>query len=316
MTPDPFGPFLAAQGVVILDGGLATALEAAGHDLGTPLWSARLIMDDPDAVRAVHRAYLEAGADCITTAGYQASLEGLLATGFDRVGAEGVVRRAVELALAARDAFWSDPVNREGRLRPIVAACAGPYGAYLADGSEYRGRYGVAREVLGRFHGERLDVLMDTGADVVAFETVPSGEEADVIARLIGERPPARAWVSFSCRDATSLRDGTSVTEVARRCASVDGVVAVGVNCTAPRHVLGLVERISSVTSLPVVAYPNSGEAWDARSRSWTGRPDAWLDDVGSWVGAGARIIGGCCRVGPEVIGELRARLVGPSAQA
>jgi len=315
MTRDPFGSFLAAQGVVVLDGGLATALEAAGHDLRTPLWSARMIVDDPNAVRAVHRAWLEAGADCITTAGYQASIEGLLAAGFDRAGAEGVLRHAVELAMETRDAFWAEP-SRQGRLRPIVAASAGPYGAYLADGSEYRGRYGVARDVLRRFHAQRLDVHLDTDADVIAFETVPSGEEVDVIAGLLEERPQARAWVSFSCRDSESLRDGTPVTEAARRCAAVDAVVAVGVNCTAPRHVLGLVQRVVAVTDRLVIAYPNSGEDWDAEARAWTGRPDAWLDDVGSWVEAGARIVGGCCRVGPGVIQELRARLVGPGAQA
>jgi homocysteine S-methyltransferase len=301
---------------VVLDGGLATALEAAGHDLGTPLWSARLLADDPDAVRAVHRAYLDAGADCITTAGYQASIDGLLAAGLDRTGAEGVLRRSVELAVEARDAFWSASANRAGRLRPIVAASAGPYGAWLADGSEYRGRYGVSADVLRRFHGERLDVLLDTDADVIAFETVPSGEEVGVIASLLAERPEARAWVSFSCRSPESLRDGTPAAEATRRCSAVDSVVAVGVNCSAPPHVLGLTERIAAVSDRPVIAYPNSGESWDAQAKAWTGRPDAWLDDVGSWVEAGARIIGGCCRVGPEVIRELRARLVGPSAQA
>jgi homocysteine S-methyltransferase len=315
VTPDPFGPFLVAQGVVVLDGGLATALEAAGHDLRTPLWSARLIVDEPDALRTAHRAYLEAGADCITTAGYQASIEGLLAAGFDRAAAEGVLGRAAQLAVEARDAFWTEPANREGRVRPLVAASAGPYGAYLADGSEYRGRYGVSRDVLRRFHAERLDVILGTASDVIAFETVPSGEEADVIAAVLAERPGARAWVSFSCRDSESLRDGTPVAEAASRCASVDGVVAVGVNCTAPRHVLGLVERIRAVTDGPIIAYPNSGESWSAEARVWTGSSDSWLDDVGSWVDAGARIVGGCCRIGPEVIRELRSRLVGPSAQ-
>jgi len=308
LTPDPFGPFLAVQGFAVLDGGLATALELAGFDLRTSLWSARLVVDDPDAVRAVHRAYLEAGADCITTAGYQASIEGFLGAGFDRAGAEAMLRRAVELAVAERDAFWSVPANREGRLRPIVAASAGPYGAYLADGSEYRGRYGVSRDVLERFHGQRLDVLCDTDADVVAFETVPSCEEAVVIAGLLEARPEARAWVSFSCRDSESLRDGAPVAESARAVAFSEAVVAVGANCTAPRHVGGLVERIAAVTPLPVIAYPNSGESWDAQARSWTGSADAWLDDVGAWVGAGARIVGGCCRVGPEEIRQLRAR--------
>ena len=309
MSPDPFAPFLAAQGFAVLDGGLATALEGAGHDLRTPLWSARLVLEDPDAVREVHRSYLEAGADCITTAGYQASFEGLMATGLDRARSERVLREAVQLAVEARDAFWAVPANRAGRLRPIVAASAGPYGAYLADGSEYRGRYGVSRDVLERFHGARLDVLCDTPADVVAFETIPSGEEAFVVAALLEARPEARAWVSFSCRDSESLRDGTPIAAAARSCSFAEAVVSVGVNCTAPRHVRGLVERLAVRTDLPVIAYPNSGERWDAEGRAWVGEADAWLDDVASWVGAGARVVGGCCRVGPREIREVRARL-------
>lgn len=311
MRDDPFQPFLQAQGFVVLDGGLATALEAEGHVLDTPLWSARLLIDEPEAVGAVHVAYLEAGADCVTTAGYQASFPGLLAAGLDRAGAEEVLRRAVDVAVEARDAFWAREAGRTRRLRPIVAASAGPYGASLADGSEYRGGYGVGQDELERFHAERLDVLVDTSADVIAFETVPSGMEADAIAAGLERRPDARAWVSFSCRDATSLRDGTPVVAAARRCATVDGVVAIGVNCTAPAHIGGLIEAVASVTDRTIVAYPNSGEGWDPRTRSWTGRPDAWLDDVAGWVRAGARVLGGCCRVGPSEIRALRDVLSG-----
>jgi homocysteine S-methyltransferase len=309
MTSDPFRPFLEAQGYAVLDGGLATALEAAGHALDTRLWSARLLIDEPDAVRAVHTAYLEAGADCITTAGYQASIEGLLAAGLDRAQSEGVLRRAVEVAVEARDAFWADPSKRIGRLEPIVAASAGPYGAFLADGSEYHGRYGVERRALERFHAERLDVLAMAGADTLAFETVPSGLEAEVVAALLRARPDVRAWVSFTCRDAESLRDGTPVAEAARRCAAVGSVVAVGVNCTAPGHVGRLIERIVDVTDGPVIVYPNSGERYDVGTGAWTGRPEAWLDSVPAWLEAGACILGGCCRVGPDEIRELRRRL-------
>lgn len=309
MRHDPFGPFLAAQGFVVLDGGLATALEAAGHRLDTSLWSARLLLDDPGSVSAVHAAYLGAGADCITTVGYQASFEGFRSAGLDERAAERAIRRAVEVAVDARDAFWADPAAHAGRLKPIVAASAGPYGAYLADGSEYDGRYRVAREVLVRFHAARFDVLADTSADAVAFETVPSGAEAEAIAELVGRRGDTPAWISFTCRDEATLRDGTPLADAVEACASVDAIVAVGVNCVAPEHVPGLIERIVGVTDAPVIVYPNSGEGYDPRRGTWTGTPEPWVRHASEWHRAGARILGGCCRVGPAEIAELRLAL-------
>jgi homocysteine S-methyltransferase len=257
----------------------------------------------------VHTAYLEAGADCITSAGYQASAGGFTAVGLDRTEARAMLRRAVEIAVEAKTSFWSDPANRVGRLEPIVAASAGPYGALLADGSEYDGRYGVSRDTLRAFHGERLDVLGGTSADVVAFETIPALLEAEAIAALLRERPDVSAWVSFSCRDESALWDGTPVDEAVRALASAESLVGVGVNCTAPQHVRGLIDKIAATTDRPVIVYPNSGEGYDAHTRSWAGRPTEWLDRVGEWVDAGARVLGGCCRVGPDEISELRLRL-------
>lgn len=311
MSRSPFTPFLDAAGVVILDGGLATALEAEGHDLDTPLWSARALIDAPEAVRAVHLAYLEAGADCVTTAGYQGSFEGLEAAGLAHEEAREVLRRSVEIARDAVASFWSDGDHHHDRLPPIVAASAGPYGASLADGSEYDGRYGVGRARLVSFHEERLDVLSAAEPDVVALETVPSGLEAEALAELLATRPETPAWISFSCRDGQSLRDGTPIEDAVAVCGAVRSLVAMGVNCTAPKYIAGLIERIVTVTELPVVVYPNSGEGYDPATGSWTGRPDAWLDDVPTWVAAGARIVGGCCRVGPAEIRSLRQRLEG-----
>lgn len=308
MSRAPFAPFLERQGFVVLDGGLATALEAAGRRLDTALWSARLVLDDPGAVRAVHAAYLEAGADCITTAGYQASFEGLRSAGLDEQGAERALRSAVEIAVEARDSFWTG-AGGGGRVRPIVAASAGPYGAYLADGSEYHGRYGVERETLVRFHEARFDVLADTGADVVAFETIPSGLEAEVVAELARRRTETPVWMSFTCRDEATLRDGTPVSRAADVCAAAESVVALGVNCTAPEHVAGLIRRIVAVTDVPVVVYPNSGEAYDGERGAWTGSPEPWVARAPEWYREGARILGGCCRVGPDRIAELRLAL-------
>lgn len=307
----PFAGFFAAQGFVVLDGGLATALEAAGHSLDTALWSARLLVDAADSIRAAHLAYLEAGADCITTASYQASFEGFAAAGVGERDAEALLRRSVELAREARDAFWTDAARQSGRLEPIVAASAGPYGAYLANGSEYDGRYGVGRTRLADFHRRRLRVLSDTSADLIAFETIPSLPESEVIAALLGELPETWAWITFTCRDGERLRDGSPITDAVSAALAAPRLAGVGINCTAPRHVPALVEAVRSLTDLPVIAYPNSGEVYDRASRRWVGHADreAWLERVHEAFEAGARILGGCCRIGPPTIHRLRAEL-------
>jgi homocysteine S-methyltransferase len=310
-TPSALERVLDGQGFVVLDGGLATALESAGHILDTELWSAALLRDAPAAVGAAHEAFLVAGADCISTASYQASVPGFARRGLGTAEGEALLRRSVDLALEARRAFWAEPEHRVGRPGPLVAASVGPYGAHLADGSEYDGRYGVGRQTLAAFHRRRLEVLADTPADVLALETMPSLTEVEVLVEGLAEMTHPGAWISFSCRDGAEMWDGSAIEDAVRRCAPEAGIIAVGVNCTAPVHVASLVRRMRAATDIPILAYPNSGEAYDARTGKWSG-PSAgagWLERVDEWIGAGARIIGGCCRVGPNMIREIRRRM-------
>lgn len=294
---------------------MATELERAGHELDDPLWSARVLLDDPGAVEAVHRAYLAAGADCILTATYQASIPGLAARGLGTAEAEQVLLGAVRLAVRARDEFWSVKANRRGRLRPLVAASVGPYGAFLADGSEYRGRYRVSRDALVRFHRRRWELFAASAADLIACETIPDFEEAEALAGLAGSvRKPA--WLSFSCRDATALCDGTPVGRAADLAHKAAGVFATGVNCVAPELVPELVAALAARTDKPVVAYPNAGGAYDAARKRWTDVPPATAASSGHparrWIEAGASAVGGCCRTGPEEIARIRAAVAGP----
>ncbi len=301
---------IARQGFLVLDGGLATTLEDRGHDLRDPLWSARVLLDDPGAIRDVHRAFLDAGADVIISASYQAGLPGLALRGLDAVEAAALLRRSVDLALEARDAFLASAAAA-GRPRPLVAAGVGPYGATLADGSEYTGAYDLDAPGLRAFHAERWRILAATPADLLACETIPSLREAAVLLDLLEETPGRCAWISFSCRDGERISDGTPFAEAVRLCADHPRVAAVGVNCTAPRHVGALIAAARTVTDLPLLAYPNSGEEWDAVARAWRPGPEAadWTSDAPAWCDAGAQGIGGCCRVGPEAIMTIRQAL-------
>ncbi len=298
---------LRATGAVVLDGGLATELEGHGHDLRDSLWSARLLLTDPKAIRRVHLAYLEAGADCVTAASYQASLPGFEAAGLTRAEAARALLSAVELAESACEEL----AERFPSKRALVAASVGPYGACLADGSEYVGRYRAGSDELRAFHEPRW-ALLAGHSSLLACETLPSFEEAEVLLELLGETPHVRAWFSFSCRDGESISDGTPIADCARRCCDNDQVLAVGVNCTPPRNLPSLIAHLGEAApDKPIVVYPNSGEVYSAEAGEWTG--EAERIDFGAaargWLEGGARLIGGCCRTTPEDVAAIRRAL-------
>ncbi|MEU6916126.1 homocysteine S-methyltransferase [Streptomyces olindensis] len=285
-----------AAGTVVLDGGMSNQLESAGHDLSDELWSARLLAEQPEAVTEAHLAYFRAGADVAITSSYQATFEGFAKHGIDHDRAAELMALSVELAREA--------ARRARVARPLwVAASAGPYGAMLADGSEYRGRYGLTVDELERFHRPRLEVLASARPDVLALETVPDADEATALLRAVrGLGVPA--WLTYSVAGGRT-RAGQPLEEAFALAADADEVIAVGVNCCAPEDVDAAAATAARVTGKPVVVYPNSGETWDAGARAWTGRSSFTAGQVRGWQQAGARLIGGCCRVGPEAIAGI-----------
>lgn len=280
--------------VLISDGGLATELETRGRDLSDALWSARLLSDAPQEIAAVHATYFRAGAKIATTASYQASFDGFSARGIGRDEAVKLLRRSVDLAATARDAT--------GGL--LVAASIGPYGAALADGSEYRGRYGVSVSQLRRWHQPRLEVLADAGADVLALETMPDVDEAEALVDLV-RAAGKPAWLSYTI-EGTRTRAGQPLAEAFSVAAGVDQIVAVGVNCCSPDDVPAAIE-IACAVGKPVIVYPNSGERWNGRA--WTGVSRFSADRARQWVAAGAGVVGGCCRVTPADIAAVAGAL-------
>jgi homocysteine S-methyltransferase len=308
---DLLKPFIARRGAAVLDGGLATELEVRGLELDDPLWSARALIDAPALVGAVHRDYLEAGADIIATATYQATLPGLAARGLKANEARRVLLSGVALACRERDAFWERRSPEDVRPRPLVAASIGSYGAYLADGSEYRGDYGVDVDALAAWHRPRLRVLEGSAADLVAFETIPSLVEAEAIVRLLDESEGPPAWLSFQARNMEDLADGAPIEAAAALAERCQRVVAVGINCVAPALVVPALARFAAATGKPLAAYPNRGDAWNAATRSWiaSGTMVDFHALARDWRAAGARLIGGCCRTTPADIRAIAEAL-------
>jgi len=332
---DFWQPILRTRKFVVLDGALATELERRGADLADPLWSAKLLLENPDLIRQVHLDYLRAGANVITTASYQASFAGFARRGLSQDQAAELMLLSVRLAREARDRVlherrtgflarpsaalgdsYSDSIRLDGLGSPshdiLIAASIGCYGAVLHDGSEYRGAYGLSRKDLMDWHRPRLALLAKSGADLLACETIPCRVEAEALLELLAEFPDVPAWLSFSCVDEAHVCHGETLAECVALTRGHANIVAVGINCTPPHLVESLLRSVVGGTDCPLLVYPNSGERWNAENGKWecceTSKVE-WGRMAEMWFRAGARLIGGCCRTTPDDIEDL-ARLV------
>ena len=307
---------LEKEGVMVIDGSMSTALEQLGADLNTSLWTAMTLARQPALVRQVHVNYFRAGADCGITCSYQATIPGLMKHGFTLAEAEDVIANAVRVVLDARESWWREEGEAAGRAFPLCLAGIGPYGAYLANGAEYIGNYGVSDELLYDFHRRRMEILWEAGADLLLIETQPSLREALIEAR-IAEELGADYWVSFSCRDRERICEG----DLIRDCAAAlsEGhphLKMLGVNCTKPEYITSLIGEIRRGSDLPVGVYPNSGETYDPTTKKWASAVSGV--DFGTWaldyMKAGASAVGGCCTTAEAHIRqvvEARAKYLG-----
>ena len=287
---------------------MATELEVRGCNLNDPLWSAKVLLETPELIRDVHTDYFAAGADCAITASYQATFQGFAQRGLSSDESADLMRLSVKLACQARDDFWasSQGLSSGGRVKPFVAASVGPYGAFLADGSEYRGDYGLSLTDLMDFHRPRFAVLANSGADMLACETIPCLLEAQALLKVLEGFPKMTAWFSFSAKNGSQTNHGELISDCAKMLEHQQ-VAAIGVNCSAPEFVTDLVKNTRGATTKPILAYPNSGEVYDATQKRWTGEAtcSGFANQARAWFTAGAQVIGGCCRTSPDHIREL-----------
>jgi homocysteine S-methyltransferase len=305
---NPIETILEKQQIAILDGALATELENCGCNLNDDLWSARILMEQPELIRQVHLDYFNAGADFAITASYQATVEGFSRRGLNREESLALMQKSVKIAQDARDEFWAIEANRVNRARPLIAASVGPYGAFLADGSEYRGDYNLTEQELIDFHRPRVEALIASGADLLACETIPCMIEAQALVKLLSEFPNTLAWFTFSAKDNEHICNGEKIADCATWLDAYPQVVAIGINCTSPLYIPSLIREIKKNTNKPVIVYPNSGEVYNPETNTWHGETSCEAFGLQSkdWYANGARIIGGCCRTTPDHIREVK----------
>ncbi len=305
---NPIESILQKQPIAILDGALATELENRGCNLNDDLWSARVLMEQPELIHQVHLDYFNAGADFAITASYQATIEGFARRGLNKDESLALMQKSVKIAQDARDEFWSIESNRVNRIRPLIAASVGPYGAFLADGSEYRGDYNLTEQELIDFHRPRVEALIASGADLLACETIPCLIEAQALLKLLSESPNAYAWFTFSAKDGEHICHGEKIADCAALLDLSPQVAAIGINCTSPLHIPALIREIKKNTKKPIIVYPNSGEIYNPETNTWHGETscEAFGLQSKAWHENGATVLGGCCRTTPDHIREIK----------
>lgn len=296
---------------LVVDGAMATELEKHGVDTDSDLWSATALIENPEAIKAVHKSYFQNGADIAITNTYQANISKFMELGLSESDSENLITKAVKLAQAARTEYYQTLSEAERNKRakfPLIAGSVGPYGAYLADGSEYRGDYELTKAEYQEFHFPRMQLLDKAGVDLFAFETQPNFDEANSLVDLLMEKfPKQHAWLTFSIKDEDTLCDGTSLTEAVKYFNGADQISAIGVNCTTLENIQEVVRNVNQVSDKPIIVYPNNGDIYDPVTKTWQANPqaDTFKDLVPEWLDAGAKLIGGCCRTTPEDIKEI-----------
>ncbi|AXJ12179.1 homocysteine S-methyltransferase [Streptococcus pluranimalium] len=313
-----FKQLIGQEKPAILHGALGTELEARGYDISGNLWSAKFLLDGSEVIQTIHRDYVLAGADIVTTSTYQASIASLVDVGLSVDEAKELIIKSVSLAKDAREEAWIElsQSEKQGRHYPLISGDVGPYAAYLADGSEYTGEYGeVTKEALKDFHRPRIALFVAEEVDLLALETMPNKLEIKALAELLSEEfPQVEAYLSITSQDGKFLSDGTPLEEVVEILAICPQILAVGVNCSSPSVSEKILESFSDLTELPLLAYPNSGEIYDGKTQTWHHGEDGELsvsECQVKWQGqfSQLKLVGGCCRTRPMDIARIKKQI-------
>ncbi|MDO4813753.1 MAG: homocysteine S-methyltransferase [Gemella sp.] len=310
-----FKDLLQSKKALILHGALGTELEYKGYDISGKLWSAKYLLEKPEAIQEIHEEYVKAGSDLITTSSYQASIKGLVDYGITQEEARQVIKSSVEIAKDAIEKVWSELSEDEkaSRLYPLINGDVGPYAGYLADGSEYTGDYGsITKEELKDFHRERIAILLEEGSDLLALETIPNILEVEALIELLAEEfADSEAYLSVTSQDGKTLSDGTSIEDFMKIVGDSKQILALGLNCSSAKNSDEFLKKLASLTDKPLVAYPNSGEIYDGATQSWKEDAHACsvVDYSADWLDQGVKVIGGCCRTRPSHIEELSKKI-------
>ncbi|KAJ3653766.1 hypothetical protein Zmor_013001 [Zophobas morio] len=305
----------ADNDIVVLDGGFATQLSCHVSQQidGDVLWSARFLATDKEAVIDAHLDFLRAGADLVMTNSYQASIGGFVEhLHLTKEESYDLIKESVALARTACERYQKEFPNSPA---PMIVGSVGPYGASLHDGSEYSGSYAKSTPVdtMRQWHIPRIKALVEAGVDLLALETIPCRIEAEMLVDLLKkEFPDTKAWLAFSVsQDGKSLAYGENFQETARHCYEMNPsqLVAVGVNCVAPRLVESFISGINKDrrNPIPLVVYPNSGESYKVEL-GWIDRDKCEPVDtyVQRWLDLGVTWVGGCCRTYATDVSRIR----------
>jgi len=287
--------------IKLLDGSLSYPLEKQGYNLNKKLWTGDALINDPNVIKKIHKDYLVAGVDFISTSTYQISYRVLKEMGYNLNEIKDIFKRSVDLV---QDAIEETKIKRKVK----IVGSYGPFGASLSDGSEYTGKYKTSDEIIMSYHIDNMNIIKELDIDIVLYETIPCLREIEILSKVV-EEYKKEVWISFTCNKDLEFRDGTSIMKACKILSSIENISTIGINCFSPLLAEKAIKKLKKNSNKKILIYPNSGEIYNNKDKNWYG--EKYFDNsmIKKWLALSPDIIGGCCRVGFEDIQNMRKEI-------
>jgi homocysteine S-methyltransferase len=287
--------------IKLLDGSLSYPLEKQGYNLNKKLWTGDALINDPNVIKKVHKDYLIAGVDFISTSTYQISYNVLEAMDYSLNEIKDVFKRSVNLV---EQAIQETNIKREIK----IVGSYGPYGASLSNGSEYTGKYDTSDNIIMDYHIKNMNIIKELDIDIILYETIPCLREIEILSKLV-EEYKKEVWVSFTCNKDLEFRDGSSIIKACKILSSIEVISTIGINCFSPLLAEKAIKKLKDNSNKKILIYPNSGEIYNNKDKDWYGEKYFDRSMIKKWLALSPDIIGGCCRVGFEDIKNMRKEI-------
>jgi homocysteine S-methyltransferase len=287
--------------IKLLDGSMSFPMEHLGYNLKNKLWTGMALISDPDIIKNIHKDYINAGADYISTSTYQVSYDRLKNMGYQSSEIKKVFQKSVDLVKEA--------IKESGSKKEIkIVGSFGPFASYDPNASEYVGKYNSTDDEIKNFHLNNINIIEETDLDIILYETIPCLREIKVLSKVLSQTNK-EIWISITCNENIEFRDGSSFKEACKIISQIEQITTLGINCFSPLLVEKALKELKKYSNKKTLVYPNSGEQYNPKVKYWSGKNEFNNLMIKNWLSLSPDIIGGCCRVGYNNIKKMREEI-------
>ena len=287
--------------IKLLDGSMSFPMEQLGYNLKNKLWTGKALINNPDLIKDIHKGYIDAGADFISTSTYQISFDRLKNMGYQSEEIKKIFQKSVDIV---KDAIEESKLKKEIK----IVGSFGPYASYDPEASEYIGEYDSTDIEIKKFHLNNIRIIEETDLDIILYETIPCLREIKILSEALSHSTK-EIWISITCNEEMEFRDGSSFKDACEIISKIEKITTMGINCFSPLLVKKAIDLLKKYSNKKILIYPNSGEIYNPKERFWTGNNEFNNSMIKNWLSLYPDIIGGCCRIGYDDIKKMRVEI-------